>query len=524
MKKSNDLEQRRARLTPEQRKKLAQRIRSNRHTLQQYTLISHRPDAEAAPLSYAQQRHWFLWQLDPQSTAYHLNASMQLDGELNSSALHASFQTLVQRHEALRTVFRADANGMPEQIIDPEGNFKLLTIDLCDLPQSLWQQRIEHETMKLNTMPFDLTTGPLLRVALIRLTAIKHYLIVVMHHIISDAWSNRIIIDEFATCYRAHQAGQQPQLSQMMVQYADFAIWQRNWLDAGEKERQVSYWRKQLGAMNPVLQLPSDFPRSSLGNYTAAHYDFQLPDSMAVDLRKWVQDRNVTLFMATLCGFQMLLHRYSGQNDIRVGIPTANRHYAGVENIVGLFVNTQVLRINIDNRATLIDLMELTRDVALGAQAHQDLPFEQLVEALQPERNLNQNPLFQVMFNYMREDYRMLMQLPGLTVREYQLDEQGAQFELMLDIVEKPNGVISARFTYASELFKPASIERMGKLYLSLLNDLLQNPRRTIGEVSLVTVEEWQQLKEWGICERRNDIIEPVHTWIEAQAKERPDA
>ena len=524
MNKQYELKQRRAQLTPEQRQRLAQRIQAGNQSTQKEALISRRPDTNTIPLSYAQQRHWFLWQLDPQSTAYHLSAALRLSGELDVAALQASFRILVQRHESLRTVCRANVQGEAEQVIEAVDDFALQTIDLSALPPDSRLQRADQEVKHIVTTPFDLTQGPLLRVAVIRIDAQEHHLIVAMHHIISDAWSNRIIIDELAVCYRACLAGQPPQLPELPVQYADYAVWQRNWLEAGEKERQLTYWRAQLGDTHKILQLPVDHARLPVDNYRAAHANFQLPVPLASGLRRLTQERGVTLFMVLLCGFQMLLYRYSGQNDIRVGVPVANRHRTEVERIVGLFVNTQVLCNYIDSRMTLAGILDQTRDAALGAQAHQDLPFEQLVEALQPERSLHQNPLFQVMFNHLREDYRALYQLPGLTVSEFEPGERSAQFELVLDTVETPDGQIAARFTYAEELFEADTIKRLSKHYLCLLQQLTDDAQQCLGDVNLLSAAEWNQLLNWGVNERRYAGVEPVHCLIERRVVEQPDA
>ncbi|MCO6433519.1 amino acid adenylation domain-containing protein [Nitrosomonas nitrosa] len=522
-----DLAQRRARLTPEQRQRLAQRLQAAGKVAQQTFVIPRRLANERVYLSYAQQRHWFLWQLDPHSNAYHLGSTLRLTGQLNKPALEKSFQILVARHESLRTVFRANAQGLPEQIIEPAGRFKLTVTDLRDVPTALRASRAREEAIRIHTTPFDLTQGPLLRVVLLQVEPEEHHLVVVMHHIISDAWSNRIIIDEFAACYRAHCEGQQAVIPPLSIQYADYANWQRSWLEAGEKERQLAYWRSQLGETHPVLQLPTDHPRPSTSNYRAAHYDFILPSSLIERLQWQMKTRGMTLFMGLLAGFQALLYRYTGQSDIRVGVPVANRHRVETENLVGCLVNTQVLCNRIDGHIPLERLLAQTRDAALGAQAYQDLPFEQLVEALQPERNLNLNPLFQVMFNHLREDYRALAQLPGLTVEEHAFDEQGAQFELSLDTVERPDGRVEARFTYAAELFEQQTVKRMGEHYLRLLDQLAQlteQPARCLGDIILLSETEQAQLKAWGINEYRCASAEPVHRLIERQALLRPNA
>ncbi|SEO70549.1 non-ribosomal peptide synthetase [Nitrosovibrio sp. Nv6] len=524
MSNSGDLAQRRARLTPEQRDRLAQRLAAANAPVRHELAISRRPSSQPAPLSYAQQRHWFLWQLEPLSTAYHLSGGLRLAGKLNMEALRSSFQALVARHESLRTSFRANAEGLPEQIIAAAGKLDIPVIDFSGVPAGQRTARAHAEASRISATPFDLTQGPLLRVVLIRVAPEEHLLVVVMHHIISDAWSNRIVIDEFAAGYRAKAGGQEPSLPPLPIQYADYALWQRNWLEAGEKERQLAYWRNQLGQEHPVLQLPTDYPRPSKADYRAARHAFVLPASLVARLQRQAQSQGATLFMALLAGFQALLHRYTGQKDIRVGVPIANRHRVEIENIVGFFINTQVLRNRIDGRMPLRAILDHAREAALGAQTHQDLPFEQLVEALQPERNLNQNPLFQVMYNHLREDYRALEQLPGLMVENHELGEQTAQFELTLDTVEQPDGQLEATLTYAAELFEPGTIRRLGEHYLHLLGQLAEYPERSLGDIDILSEAERTQLRAWGVNEERYGNTEPVHRLIERQVQARPEA
>ncbi|SDH31993.1 non-ribosomal peptide synthetase [Nitrosomonas sp. Nm132] len=525
MSNSDDLAKRRARLTPEQRSKLTRRLSAAASNLvRPEAVISPRDSREPALLSYAQQRQWFLWQLEPLSTAYHLSGALRLVGKLDIEVLQASFQALVARHEALRTVFRVNAQGLPEQLVEAERKLEIPLIDLCDWPAEQRARHAQEAAKRINAAAFDLTRDPLLRLALIRITPEEHLLVVVMHHIISDAWSNHILIEEFAAQYRARLQGREPSLPALTIQYADYAMWQRNWLEAGEKERQLSYWRKQLGENQPVLQLPTDHPRLASAHYRAARHDFALPALLIARLQQQAQRQGATLFMALLAGFQALLQRYTGQNDIRIGVPIANRHRVEIEHMVGFFVNTQVLRNRIDGRTPLSLILEQTREAALAAQMHQDLPFEQLVEALQPERSLTQQPLFQVMFNHLRLDRRALEQLPGLKVEEYELSGQTAQFELTLDTVEKPNGQFSARFTYAGELFEPATIQRLGAHYLHLLEQLAGHPECRLGDIALLSEAELAQLKAWGVNQRRYADTEPVHRLIERQVAERPEA
>jgi amino acid adenylation domain-containing protein len=521
---SSDLAQRRARLTPEQLHRLAQRIAAAGAAVPHQSAIPSRNRLEPALLSYAQQRHWFLWQLEPLSTAYHLSGGLRLTGKLDLEALRSSFEALVARHESLRTVFHANAEGLPEQVVEVEGKVGIPMLDFSGLPVEQRVGRAHEEAGRICATPFDLTQGPLLRLALIRIGPEEHLLVVVMHHIISDAWSNHIVVHELVAQYRARIQGQEPSLPALPIQYADYAMWQRNWLEAGEKERQLAYWRSQLGEEHPVLQLPVDHPRPSVASYSAARHCFLLPDGLVARLQRQAQSQGATLFMALLAGFQALLHRYTGQEDIRVGVPIANRHRVEIENIVGFFVNTQVLRNRVDARIPLKAILDQAREAALGAQTHQDLPFEQLVEALQPERNLNQNPLFQVMYNHMREDRRALEQLPGLTVENHELAERAAQFELTLDTVEQPDGQLEATFTYAAELFEPETIRRLGGHYLHLLQQLADYPERILADIDILSEGERGQLAAWGVNEQRYGNAEPVHCLIERQVKARPDA
>ncbi|MDN5936795.1 MAG: condensation domain-containing protein, partial [Nitrosospira sp.] len=475
-------------------------------------------------LSYAQQRLWFLWRLEPLSTAYHLSGALRLTGKLDMEALHSSFDALVMRHESLRTIFWANDQGMAEQIIETEPKLDIPLIDLSDLPPPQRTARAHEEASRVSATPFDLTQGPLLRLVLIRMAPEAHLLVVVIHHIISDDWSNRIIFDEFTAQYRARVQGQAPSLPALAIRYADYAAWQRNWLEAGEKDRQLTYWCAQLGKEHPVLQLPADHPRSSTAGYRVARHSFVLPAPLVAGLQRQAQRQGATLFMALLAGFQALLQRYTGQDDIRVGVPIANRHRIEVEGIVGFFVNTQVLRNRIDSRASLEILLEQAREAALGAQTHQDLPFEQLVEALQPERNLNQNPLFQVMYNHLREDPDVLAPLPDLTMENQVLGEQAAQFELTLDTNEQPDGQVGALFSYAAELFEPATIERLSAHYLHLLRQLAEHPERSLGDIDLLSEAERAQLGAWGVNPRRYANAEPVHRLIERQVQAHPEA
>ena len=445
-------------------------------------------------------------------------------GRLDVAALQASFDALVARHASLRTVFQAGPHGQVEQHIQQSARVDVEEIDLRAVEDDQRERQVREAAAHLHQRPFDLEQGPLLRVGLIREADDSHVLVVAMHHIVSDGWSMQIIVDEFVAEYSDRAQGKTPQPAPLPVQYADYAVWQRNWLEAGERDRQLAYWKAHLGDEHPVLQLPADHARRADGRYGASRHNIVLPDTLARSLQQRAQAEGATLFMVLLAGLQALLHRYGGQEDIRVGVPIANRHRVETEGVVGFFVNTQVLRTVVNGRMTLAQALKQAKEAALGAQAHQDLPFEQLVEALQPERTLGGNPLFQVMYNHQRQGQRALQHLPGLQLEEYLLGAQGAQFELAVDTSEDDKGQVRVGFSYASELFEKDAIERMAWHYLALLRALAQEPRQAIGDVALLNESERLQLAAWGENPTRYEGAEPVHQLIERQAAGQPAA
>ncbi|OHR77960.1 protein PvdI(3), partial [Pseudomonas sp. HMSC75E02] len=324
--------------------------------------------------SYAQQRMWLLWQLDPHSGAYNLPGAVRLQGALDRQALERAFASLLERHETLRSVFVPDADGTPLLAPMP-GELQVAYEDFSALAADEREARVREEAQRESLQSFDLGRGPLLRVRLIRLGEQEHVLLLTLHHIVSDGWSMNLLIEEFGRFYSAYAEGREAQLSALPVQYADYALWQRSWLEAGEQERQLDYWRKQLGEHHPVLELPADHPRPAQASYRGARYEFAVEPALAEALRAAARQQGLTLFMLLLGGFDVLLQRYSGEGDLRVGVPIANRNRAEVEGLIGLFVNTQVLRAVFDAQTPVRDLLAQVRDSVLGAQAHQDLPF-----------------------------------------------------------------------------------------------------------------------------------------------------
>ncbi|UMR29366.1 amino acid adenylation domain-containing protein [Massilia sp. MB5] len=514
----NTLAALRARLSPAQLAKLQERLSGAAKPAAGAApaqAIPRRASGSVAELSFAQQRQWFLWQLDPDSAAYHLSGGLRFRGRLDAEALRAGLEALIARHPSLRTVFCQEQDGSLRQLVQ--------TPPSVELPcRTLSGSALGEEIRSLCAKPFDLASGPLLRAALFKVGEDEHQLVVVMHHIVSDGYSTQLILDELAQRYAARVQGRALQLLELPIEYSDYAAWQRNLLAGAEGERQLAWWRDLLGAHQPALNLQTARPRHAEGTYGAARHAVQLPFELAAALRRQAQNHGATFFTALLTAFQALLFRYSGQTDIRVGVPVANRHHAETAGLVGFFVNTQVLPVRLDAKQPLARLLEQTRDNALGAQAHQDLPLDWLVEAMQVERSLTGNPLFQVMFNHLRLDHGSLAQWPGLAVERIDFDEQNVQSELSLTTYESSDGRVTASFSYAPELFDAAYIEGMAEHYLLLLQALAGNPEQTLGEIELLSEAQQVRLAQWGDNHEHHDGEEPVHCLFELQAATRP--
>ncbi|MCU1759749.1 condensation domain-containing protein, partial [Pseudomonas sp. 14P_8.1_Bac3] len=442
-------------------------------------------------LSYAQQRMWFLWQLDPHSGAYNLPGAVRLTGRLNLAALDQAFASLVARHETLRTVFQQQPD---DTLLQVPATAPLLIehVDFSELPPQEREQAVAHAAQQQSLLPFDLAAGPLLRVKLLKLAEQEHVLLLTLHHIVSDGWSMNVLIDEFIRCYDAHDAGVQPQLSPLPIQYSDYALWQRRWLEAGEQARQLQYWQAQLGDEHPVLELPTDHPRPAMPSYRGTRYEFGVDPVLAEQLRTTAQQHNVTLFMLLLGAFNALLHRYTGQTDIRIGVPIANRNRGEIEGLIGFFVNTQVLRTQLDGQTRVADLLGAIKETALGAQAHQDLPFERLVEALKLERSLSHTPLFQVMYNHQPQvaDIATVTTASGLELGAIEWEGRTTQFDLTLDTYEKA-GTLHAALTYANDLFDAATIERMAQHWTRLLQGMVSDSQQRISDLPLLEGAEY---------------------------------
>ncbi|NBK41762.1 hypothetical protein EON09_24920, partial [Pseudomonas soli] len=463
-------------------------------------------------LSYAQQRQWFLWQLEPASAAYNIPSALRLKGELDIEALRSSFAALIARHETLRTTFHQEGE-QAWQRIHAAGDFDL---PVETVASEALQARIAQETAQ----PFDLEHGPLLRARLLRLAADEHVLVLTLHHIVADGWSMPIMVDEVVRLYAGYRQGAEAQLPALAFQYADYAAWQRQWMAAGEQARQLDYWRQQLGDEQPVLELPADRPRPLQLSHAGARLDIHLEPELAEALKATARQQGVTLFMLLLASFQVLLHRLSGQSQVRVGVPVANRNRAETEGLIGFFVNTQVLKAEFAPQTTFAGLLQQVRHTAVQAQAHQDLPFEQLVEALQPERSLSHSPLFQVLFNHKAENPGMAQELAGLRIEGLGWEDRSTQFDLVLNTVEHDAG-LSAILTYATALFDPATAERLGGYWRNLLQGICQDSAQRVAQLPLLDALE---LDERQAHVQRYPSSECAHALIEQQAVRTPEA
>src|SRR6185312_3478346 len=452
------------------------------------------------PLSFAQERLWFLDRLEPGGALYNIPAAARLLGELDAAAVDAAVDEIVRRHEVLRTAFAEGSEGRPVQVIAPWRRRPLPVVDLSALPAGPREAVVRGLAQEEASRPFELAVSSMprmLRTALLRLQPGEHVLLVNFHHIAADGWSLGVFLRELGALYGAFAAGQASPLPSLKIQYADFAVWQRRWLQGEALERQLAYWRRTLADAPAVLELPADRPRPARRGARGAHRSFAIPPLLAADLAALAAREETTLFGVLLAGFQALLARWSGQDDVVVGSPVANRNRLETEPLIGFFVNTLVLRLDLAGDPGFADALQRAREAVLGASEHQDLPFEKLVEELAPARDRRYTPLFQVMFalqNAPAGDAR----LPGLTAEPLEVESGTAKFDLLLTLAEVDGG-LQGVFEYAADLFDGATIERLGERFAALLRGALADPSRRLSDLPLLTAaEEREVLTDWS--------------------------
>ncbi|MFB8795998.1 MAG: condensation domain-containing protein [Microcoleus sp.] len=432
------------------------------------------------PLSFGQERLWFLNQIDPTNPSYNEFAALRLKGSLNAEALERSINEIIRRHEIWRTTFQ-EVDGQPIQIISSTLKLAMPLIDLRQFPNNEREIEIQRLATELIQPPFDLAAGPLLRVLLLQIERDEHIFIINGHHIVGDGWSLGIIFRELAALYEAFCSNKPSPLPELSLQYADFAHWQRRWLQGLTRSSYLAYWKQQLQGTPSVLELPTDRPRPAVQTFRGAHQSMPLSKELSEALANLSKRENVSLFMTLLAAFQILLYRYTGQADICTGTPIANRTRLEIEGLIGFFVNTLVLRTDLSGNPRFLELLLQVREVALGAYAYQDLPFEQLVEELQPTRSLSHTPLFSVMFVFHNVPL-IPSELPGLTVSPFEVETCTAKLDLILSFENTDRGLIGL-WEYNTDLFDATTIARMAGHFQTLLEGIVANPNRRLSEL-----------------------------------------
>jgi hypothetical protein len=473
----NDLTQRIAKLSPAKLEVLASRMKERRNGgARPLPAMARAKVGASQALSFAQERLWFLDQLEPGNPAYNISAGLCLRGILNAAALEQSLCEITRRHQVLRTTI-ASVEGRPLQIIGPAGHRSWPVVDLSWLAASE-RETCTHWLAKADARrAFDLARGPLLRVALARLSEAEHVVLLTMHHIVSDGWSMTIFLGELVKLYQTFSAGAPSRLPELLVQYADFAQWQRQWMQAEKLRVQLAYWKRQLADAPAVLRLPTDRSRPAVRRFDGATVSFKLSPKLSASVQELCQQEGVTLFMLLLAAFDALLHYYSGQEDILVGCPIANRTWTPVEGLIGMFANTLVLRADLSGNPSFGELLTRVREVCLGAYDHQDVPFEKLVQELHPTRGLSHTPIFQVAFA-LQNVPMTLPPVPGFQISQLK-DESATPFDLILRMKETEQG-LAGSWQYDPGLFDARRIARMSDHLERLLGLVVSQPATTL--------------------------------------------
>ncbi|HEX8089856.1 MAG TPA: condensation domain-containing protein, partial [Blastocatellia bacterium] len=444
--------------------------------------IARRQGQQEIPLSSSQERLWILEQLLPGTATYHIAEAFELKGTLNVEALNQTINEITRRHEVLRTTF-ATRDGRPVQVVSPTLNVDLVVSDFSHILDGSRRAKALDWSNERMSQPFDLQKGPLLRADLLRLAEDDHILLITMHHIISDGWSTRVFVREIVEMYTAFSKGEPCPLPDLPLQYADYCFWEKEWLESEGLRSQYEFWTEQLKDL-PVLNLPTDYPRPKVQEFRGAMKVFELPAQLSTSLNDFCVKEGVTLFMTLMSGFAALMYRCSGQEDIPIGTPVANRNRPHTEELIGFFVNTLVLRINLSGAPTYRDLLQRVRQTTLNAFDHQELPFDKLVAALQPDRDLSRSALRQVVFaeqNLLNSS----VELPGLTISPL-MEESNlgvARLDMALFMWKGQDNVMGA-LEYNTDLFQASTIDRFIERLQLVLEDMVSNPEHSIIEMS----------------------------------------
>ncbi|QAT87000.1 Linear gramicidin synthase subunit C [Corallococcus coralloides] len=480
-----------------------------------------RPASKQAPLSFAQERMWFLDKWSPGSAAFHMPTAVRLTGAVDTDALRRALALLVERHDTLRTTFQ-EREGGGVQVIASTGEVPLEVMDLQGLPVTEREAEAQRRVVALAQQPFSLEQGPLLRAVLMLLGNGEQVLLVDQHHIVSDGWSMGVLVHELAVLYRACLEGQPSPLKPLPLQYADWAAWQKEWLQGAELERQLTYWKNRLNP-NALLELPQDKPRPALMSSKGERQVMHLSPALTQALKALGQREGRTLFVTLLSAFNVLLSRYTGQDDIVVGTPIAGRPRAEVEGLIGLFVNMLALRSDLSGKPTFKELLNRVHESTLDAYAHQDIPFERLVDALKPERHLSHSPIFQVMF-VLQNAPMPALEAPGVVMEAKPVDTGTTKYDLSLLLVDLPQG-LRVIAEYSTDLFERSTAERLLGHYLTLLEGIVAQPDVPISRLPLLPPAERQRvLKDWNDTAVTHPKDATLTSLIEAQVARTPDA
>lgn len=519
----NDLYNDISQLSPEKRKLLEKLLSQQNIDLKKKRILPQSREQNRFPLSYAQQRMWFLDQWEPGNPMYNNPAAVSIAGRVNVDAVKQALRELGKRHEVLRTVFENE-HGNPVQVIQPESNIALQQLDVQHLSEDEQQKTLREEANAEAQAPFDLSTGPLLRAKLLRLAEDRHVCLLTMHHIISDAWTLATFIKEFAELYEGFAADTSVSLPELPIQYVDYAVWQRDYLQGEVLEEQLGYWRERLAGADTPLDLPTDHKRPNVQTHNGDVVYFRVPADVMERIESFCKTHDVTQFMTLLAALDVLLYRYSGQEDIVMGTPIANRNRSELEPLLGVFVNTLAVRSDLSGDPTFADLVQRVKQDALGAYAHQDIPFEMLVEELQPERDMSRPPFFQTMFVLQNTPSQML-ELADVTIERLQQHTPTAKFDVTF-VFEPNDGGLDGQIVYNTDLFESSTIKRLIGHLLNLLSETVAHPTQRISQLNLLSHDE-----ETALVVDNNRLADTpytggsfIHRMINGRVAQRPEA
>lgn len=489
----NELSDRIGRLPPEKQALFRLMLKQRGISSPEADVIARAADADAYPLSFSQQRLWFLDQMAPGNAFYNEPLlALHIEGPLDRDALAAAIDTIVRRHASLRTRF-ASADGRPVQIIAPPTAVPIACHDLRGLPPEQREAELRRLAQEEAARPFDLTRGPLLRVSLIRLDEHEHTALLEMHHIITDGWSNRLLLREILVLYAAISHGQPNALPEVPIRYVDFAVWQRERLSGASLDKLLDYWTRQLAGNLPVSEFPADFPRPAVQRHLGRLETHVIAPELSDRIRQLGKRRDCTLFMTLFAAFVALLQRYTGQEEIVIGTPVANRNRTETESVIGFFVNTLVMRVDVSGGPRFTELMDRVRKVAVDAYAHEDLPFEKLVEVLRPERNLDRQALFQILFglhNYPDTAQAIDVGNDRLRLRRIEVDGGESKVDWALSITDLDQDGIKAQINYNTDLYRASTMQRLLRQYETILRHVAAEPDTRLNAIPVFSADE----------------------------------